>query len=90
MSELHTKLGFHHENSSLYYPQENGQVEAIKKVLKTILQCMVGTNKTSWHLQLFSALWAYQTSVKTATGFMSFQLVYDIEAVLEIECQSFH
>jgi hypothetical protein len=56
MSEFHAKLGFHHENSSLYYPQANRQVEAINKVLKTMIQCMVGENKTSWHLQLFSAL----------------------------------
>jgi len=47
MSELHANLGFHHEKSSPYYPQENGQVEAINKVLKTMIQWMVGANKTS-------------------------------------------
>ena len=36
---------------------------------------------------LYSALWAYRTSVKTATGFSPFQLVYGLEAVLPIECQ---
>jgi hypothetical protein len=72
MSELHVKLGFLHENSSPYYPQANGQVEAINKVLKTMIQCMVGENKTSWHLQLFSTLWAYRTSMKTSTGFTPF------------------
>jgi hypothetical protein len=82
MSELRTKLGFRHENSSPYYPQANGQVEAINKVLKTMLQCMVGVNKTTWHLHLFSSLWAYRTSVKTTTGFTPFQLVYGLEAVL--------
>ena len=87
MSELHAKLGFCHENSSPYYTQANGQVEAINKVLKTMIQHMVGENKTSWHLQLFSALWAYRTSVKTSTGFTPFQLVYGIEAVLPIECE---
>jgi hypothetical protein len=87
MSELHVNLGFHHENSSPYYPQANRQVEAINKVLNTMLQRMVGTNKTSWHLQLFSALWAYRTSVKTAIGFTPFQLVYNIEAVLPIKCE---
>ena len=87
MGELCTKLGFLHENSSPYYPWENGQVEAIKKVLKTMLQHMVGVNKTSWHLQLFSALWSYQTSVKTATGFTPFQLVYGLEVVFPIECE---
>jgi hypothetical protein len=48
---------------------------------------MVGTNKTSWHLQFFSTLWAYRTSVKTTTRFTPFQLVYVIEAVLPIECE---
>jgi len=47
---------------------------------------MVGENKTSWHLQLFFALWAYYTSVKNANGFTPFQLVYGVEAVLPIEC----
>jgi hypothetical protein len=45
MSELHVKLGFHHENSSPYYPQENRQVGAINKVLNTMIQCMVGEKK---------------------------------------------
>jgi hypothetical protein len=85
MSELHVKLGFLHENSSPYYPQANGQVEAINKVLKTMIQRMVGENKTSWHLQLFSVIWSYCTSVKTKTRFTSFQLVYGVEAVLPIE-----
>jgi hypothetical protein len=56
MGELHTKLCFLHENSYPYYPQENGQFESINKVLKTMLQRMVGVNKTSWNLHLFSAL----------------------------------
>jgi len=72
MSELHTKLGFFHENSSSYYPQTNGQVEAINKVLKTMIQRMVGAKKTSWHLQIFSSLWAYWTSLKITTGFTPF------------------
>jgi hypothetical protein len=87
MSELHAKLCFHHENSSPYYPKVNGQVEAINKVLKTMIECMVGENKTSWHLQLFSTFWAYNTTVKTTTGFTPFKLVYGIEVVLPIECE---
>ena len=72
MSELHVKLGFLHENSSPYYPQENGQVESINKVLKTMLKLMVGVKKTSWHLHLFSTLLAYRTLVKTTIGFTPF------------------
>ena len=41
MEELSAKLGFRHENSTPYYPQANGQVEAINKVLKTMLRQMV-------------------------------------------------
>jgi hypothetical protein len=33
------------------------------------------------------ALWAYQTSIKSTTGFTPFQLVYGIESILSIECQ---
>jgi hypothetical protein len=36
---------------------------------------------------LYSALWAYRKSVRTATGFSPFQFVYGLEAVLPIEYQ---
>lgn len=45
MTELSTMLGFHQENLSPYYPQANGQVEAISHVLKKLLQRMVGKHK---------------------------------------------
>ena len=37
MEELSAKLGFRHENSTPYYLQANGLVEAINKFLKTML-----------------------------------------------------
>ena len=80
-------LHLDHEWSSPYYPQANGQVESINQILKTMLQRMVGKHKSNWHIQLFSALWAYWTSTKTATGFTPFQLVYGLEAVISIECE---
>jgi hypothetical protein len=87
MSELTNKLGLQHENSTPYYPQANGQVEAINKILITMLRRIIGIHKTSWHTMLFSTLWAYQTSMKSYTIFTPFQLVYDIEVVLSIECE---
>ena len=86
MEELSAKLGFRHENSTPYYPQANGEVDAINKVLKTMLRRMVGYHKSSWHHILFSALWAYRTTVKTTTGFTPFQLVYGLEAILHVQC----
>jgi hypothetical protein len=34
-----------------------------------------------------STKWAYWTSVKSATGFTPFRLVYGVEAILPIECE---
>jgi hypothetical protein len=87
MSELTEKLGVHHENSTPYYPQANSQVEAINKVLITMLRRMIGIHKTTWHTMLFSALWAYLTFVKSTMGFTPFQLVYGIEAIFLIQCE---
>jgi hypothetical protein len=87
MSELTEKLGLCHENSTPYYPQANVQVEAINKVLITMLRRMIGIHKTSWHTMLFSSLWVYRTSVKSATEFRPFQFVYNLEAILPIECE---
>jgi transposase InsO family protein len=41
MEKLASKMGFIHDHSSPYYPQENGQVEVVNKSLKTILQKIV-------------------------------------------------
>ena len=38
MEELDSKLGYKKEHSSSYYPQVNGQVEAVNKSLKSIIQ----------------------------------------------------
>jgi transposase InsO family protein len=87
MSYLTSNIGLRKEHSSAYYPQANGQVEAINKSLKTLLQQMINFSKSNWHLMLYSTLWAYQMSVKTTTDFLPYQLVYRLEAVLPIECQ---
>jgi hypothetical protein len=72
MYELTLKIGFKQEHLSPYYPQENGQVEAINKYLKTILQRNINSAKSNWYLMLYSTLWAYRTSVKIDTKFFSF------------------
>lgn len=87
MVELISKLGLSHDSSTPYYPQANGQVEAINKVLKHMLQRMIGVHKRNWHLILYSALWTYRTLVRNTTGFTPFQLVYGLEVVLPIQCE---
>eukprot|EP00253_Pinus_taeda_P005654 PITA_05654 len=63
MVKLAAKLELSHDSSTPYYPQANGQVEAINKVLKHMLQRMIGVNKRNWNLILYSTLWAYKTSL---------------------------
>ena len=87
MEELSAKLGFHHENSTPYCLEANGQVEAINKVFKKMLSRMVGDHKSNWHHILFSALWAYRTLVKAPTSFTPLQFVYGLEAIFPIQCQ---
>eukprot|EP00253_Pinus_taeda_P006318 PITA_06318 len=63
------------------------QVKEVNKTLKTILQRTIDKNRSNWHVMLYSALWAYRTSVKTTTGFTPFQLVYGMESIFLIECE---
>ena len=46
---------------------------------------MIGVHKRNWNLILYSYLWAYQSSVRNATEFTPFQLVYGLEAILLIQ-----
>ena len=62
-------------------------MEAVKKSLKTILQRTIDKARSNWHIMLYPALWAYQTPVKTATGFTPFQLAYGMESIFSIECE---
>ena len=87
MTELTTMLGFRQEHSSSFYPQENGQVEAVNKTLKIILKRTINVACSNWHIMLYLALWAYWTNVKTATGFSPFQFVHGVEAVTQVECE---
>ena len=52
MTELTTMLGFRQEHSSSYYPQANGQVEAVNKTLNTILKRTINAACSNWHIML--------------------------------------
>jgi len=82
IAELIAKLGISHDSYTPYYPQANGQVEAINKVLKRMLQRMLRVHKQNLRLILYTTLWAYQTLVRNETRFTPFQLVYGLEAIL--------
>ena len=87
MTELTTMLGFRQEHSSSFYPQANGQVEAVNKTLKTILKRTINASHSNWHIMLYPALWVYRTNVKTFMGFSPFQLIHGVEDITPIECE---
>jgi transposase InsO family protein len=64
-------------NSSPYYVQANGQVEASNKLLIKIIKKRIEDNPRRWQEKLSEALWAHRTS--------PFELVYLQEAVLPVE-----
>ena len=87
MTKLYDQLGLRHDSSTPYYPQVNGQVDAVNKVLTTMIKRIVGAHKSNQHTMIFSALQAYRTSAKTTSAFTPFQLIYGLEVVLPIECE---
>ena len=47
MNELTTMLGFRQEHSSSFYPQVNGQDEAVNKTLKTALKRSINAARSN-------------------------------------------
>lgn len=52
-----------------------------------MLQRMIGVHKWNWNLIMYSAVWEYGTSVRNLIGFMPFQFMYGLVAVLLIPCE---
>ena len=74
-----------HGRSTPYYPQGNGQAEATNRVMLKILKKMKHEygGKLSDHLA--DVLWACRSSIKTATRFLPFSLIYGTEAISPVE-----
>ena len=87
MEYLASNLGYKQEHSSSYYPQVNGQVEAVNKSLNSILQRTIAQTNTNWHIMLSPALWAYRTVVNNATDFSPYQIIHGVEPVFPVECE---
>ena len=73
------------EQSTPYYPQANGQAEASNKVLIGILEKMVREKPGMWHLKLNEALWAYQTSLRSAIGLTPYALTHGHDVMLPVK-----
>ncbi len=61
-----------HVNSTTYYPQGNGHVESINKVLGDFLTKLVSENKIDWDEHLSIILFSYKTIYKVTMGCTSY------------------
>ena len=87
MTEFTTMLYFRQYQSSYFYPQTNGQVEAVNKTLKTIIKWTINASRPNGNIMLYPVLWEYRTNVNTTTSFSAFQLFHKVEAVTSVECE---
>lgn len=83
--KLYERYRIKGNHSSRYYAPANGLAEPFNKTLRTILEKMVDKNKKTWLEKLPEALWAYRTTVRTATQAMTYPLVFGGEVVLLLE-----
>ena len=71
--------------STLAYPQGNGQVETINKVIVNGLKKRLDDAKGIWVEELPHVLWAYQTTPRRSTGETPFSMTYGAEAIIPLE-----
>ncbi|XP_024030694.1 uncharacterized protein LOC112094325 [Morus notabilis] len=83
--QFYELLGIHKNFSSVVYPQSNGQVEAVNKIIKVTLKRRLDAHKGKWADELPKVLWAYRTTSRTTTGETPFSMAYGVEAVLPVE-----
>jgi hypothetical protein len=55
-----------------YYPQNNGRVKSINKVIGLFFTKLVNENRVNWDEHLQMVLYAYRTTFKITTGHTPF------------------
>ena len=78
-------LGIKNRYSTPAYPQENGQVEIVNKVIVNGLKKRLDDEKGKWVEELPHVLWTYRTTPRRSTGETPFSITYGAEAVIPLE-----
>ena len=78
-------LGIKHIYSTLAYPQGNGQVEVVNKVIVNRLKKRLDDAKGKWVEELPHVLWTYRTTPRKSTREAPFSMTYGAEAVIPLE-----
>ena len=69
------------------YPQGNGQVETVNKVIVSGLKKRLDNAKRKWVEELSHVLWTYRTTPRRSTGETPFSMTYGAEAVIPLETE---
>ena len=68
-----------------YRPQTNGLTERFNRTLEEMLSKFVNTQLSNWDDLLQAAVFAYNTSVHSSTGFTPFEMVHGFNPRMPIE-----
>ena len=79
------ELGIINRYSTPTYSQENGQAEAVNKVIVNGLKKRLDDAKGRWVEELPHVLWTYRTTPRRSTGETPFSMTYGAEAVIPLE-----
>ena len=76
IAELAAEFQIQHNNMTPYHPQENGMVEAFKKILENELTKVCNVCRDDWDQKVSVLLWEYCTSCKRLKRHYPFRLLY--------------
>ena len=71
--------------STSAYPQGNGQVEAVNKVIVNGLKKKLDDAKGKWVEELSHVLWMYRNTPRRSTAETPFSMTYGAEVVVPLE-----
>ena len=75
-------------NSSPYYAQANGQVEASNQIMIKLIKKKIEEQPRKWHSTLNEVLWAYRMACHGSIKTLPYALVYGHNAVLPWEVRT--
>ena len=79
------ELGIKNKYLTLAYPQRNGNVEAVNKVIMNELKKRLDDAKGEWVEELPHVLWTYQTTPRRSTRETPFSMTYGAKVVIPLE-----